>query len=128
MRLAALMGIRSIFVMTHDSIGLGEDGPTHQPVEHLAALRAIPNLQVFRPADATETAECWQLALEIADHPIDPGADPPEPAGPADRVRRPTIFAGTAPMSWSPAEGRSRGDHLRHRLGSRDRGRGAQGS
>jgi transketolase len=50
-------------VMTHDSIGLGEDGPTHQPVEHLAALRAIPNLRVFRPADATETAECWQLAL-----------------------------------------------------------------
>ena len=64
MRLASLMGIRSIFVMTHDSIGLGEDGPTHQPVEQLAALRAIPNHQVFRPADATETAECWQLALE----------------------------------------------------------------
>ncbi len=63
-RLAALMGIRSIHVLTHDSIGLGEDGPTHQPVEHLASLRAIPNLQVFRPADTTETAECWQLALE----------------------------------------------------------------
>jgi len=62
-RLAALMGIRSIFVMTHDSIGLGEDGPTHQPVEHLAALRAIPNLNVFRPCDAVETAECWELAL-----------------------------------------------------------------
>ena len=64
MRLASLMGIRSIFVMTHDSIGLGEDGPTHQPVEHLAALRAIPNHLVFRPADAMETAECWQIALE----------------------------------------------------------------
>ncbi|PSJ59312.1 transketolase [Pseudaminobacter soli (ex Li et al. 2025)] len=64
MRLASLMGIRSIFVMTHDSIGLGEDGPTHQPVEHLAALRAIPNHNVFRPADATEATECWQLALE----------------------------------------------------------------
>jgi transketolase len=64
MRLASLMGIRSIFVMTHDSIGLGEDGPTHQPVEHLAALRAIPNHLVMRPADATEAAECWQLALE----------------------------------------------------------------
>jgi transketolase len=64
MRLASLMGIRSIFVMTHDSIGLGEDGPTHQPVEHVAALRAIPNHNVFRPADAVETAECWQLALE----------------------------------------------------------------
>jgi len=63
MRLASLMGIRTIFVMTHDSIGLGEDGPTHQPVEHLAALRAIPNHYVMRPADAVETAECWQVAL-----------------------------------------------------------------
>ncbi|MGE0715158.1 MAG: transketolase [Alphaproteobacteria bacterium] len=62
-RLAALMGLRLVHVATHDSIGLGEDGPTHQPVEHLAALRAIPNLQVFRPADAVETAECWELAL-----------------------------------------------------------------
>jgi transketolase len=62
-RLSALMGQRVIYVMTHDSIGLGEDGPTHQPVEHLAALRAIPNLNVFRPADAVEVAECWQLAL-----------------------------------------------------------------
>ncbi len=63
MRLASLMGIRSLFVMTHDSIGLGEDGPTHQPVEHLAAMRAIPNHFVFRPADAMETAECWQAAI-----------------------------------------------------------------
>jgi len=62
-RLAALMGIRVIHVLTHDSIGLGEDGPTHQPVEHLAALRAIPNLLVFRPGDAIETAEVWELAL-----------------------------------------------------------------
>ncbi len=62
-RLAALMRQRAIYVFTHDSIGLGEDGPTHQPVEHLAALRAIPNLRVFRPADAIETAECWELAL-----------------------------------------------------------------
>jgi len=62
-RLAAIMGQRVIHVMTHDSIGLGEDGPTHQPVEHLSALRAIPNLNVFRPADAVETAECWELAL-----------------------------------------------------------------
>jgi transketolase len=68
-RLAALMGKRVIHVMTHDSIGLGEDGPTHQPVEHLAALRAIPNLMVFRPCDAVETAECWQLALEADDRP-----------------------------------------------------------
>jgi transketolase len=64
LRLAALMGERVIHVMTHDSIGLGEDGPTHQPVEHLAALRAIPNLLVFRPCDVVETVECWQLALE----------------------------------------------------------------
>ncbi len=63
-RLGALMGIRVIHVMTHDSIGLGEDGPTHQPVEHLAALRAIPNLLVFRPADAVEAAECWHAALK----------------------------------------------------------------
>jgi transketolase len=62
-RLSALMGIRVIYVMTHDSIGLGEDGPTHQPIEQLASLRAIPNLQVFRPADAVEVAECWALAL-----------------------------------------------------------------
>ncbi|MBM3569877.1 MAG: transketolase [Alphaproteobacteria bacterium] len=62
-RLAALMKQRVVYVMTHDSIGLGEDGPTHQPVEHLAALRAIPNLAVFRPCDAIETAECWALAL-----------------------------------------------------------------
>ncbi len=68
-RLAALMKLRSIFVMTHDSIGLGEDGPTHQPVEHLAALRAIPNVQVLRPSDTVETAECWQLALEKTDGP-----------------------------------------------------------
>ncbi|NNU81926.1 transketolase [Halovulum dunhuangense] len=68
-RLSALMGTRVVYVMTHDSIGLGEDGPTHQPVEHLAALRAIPNLLVFRPADAVETAECWQLALESKDRP-----------------------------------------------------------
>jgi len=68
-RLSALMGQRVIYVMTHDSIGLGEDGPTHQPVEHLSALRAIPNLLVFRPADAVETAECWQLALETTEHP-----------------------------------------------------------
>ena len=68
-RLSALMGQRVIYVMTHDSIGLGEDGPTHQPVEHLAALRAMPNLQVFRPADSVECAEAWELALANADAP-----------------------------------------------------------
>jgi transketolase len=68
-RLAALMGQRVVFVMTHDSIGLGEDGPTHQPIEHLAALRAIPNLLVMRPADAIETSECWEIALARRDGP-----------------------------------------------------------
>jgi transketolase len=68
-RLSALMKQRVIYVMTHDSIGLGEDGPTHQPIEHLAALRAIPNLLVFRPADPIETLECWQAALEAQDAP-----------------------------------------------------------
>jgi transketolase len=69
LRLAALMRLRLIHVLTHDSIGLGEDGPTHQPVEHLASLRCLPNLYVFRPADATETAECWELALRRNDGP-----------------------------------------------------------
>jgi transketolase len=69
MRLAALMGTGVVYVMTHDSIGLGEDGPTHQPVEHLAALRAIPNMRVFRPCDAMEVAECWELALNRIDGP-----------------------------------------------------------
>jgi transketolase len=68
-RLAALMRQRVIHVLTHDSIGLGEDGPTHQPVETLAGLRAIPNLFVFRPGDAMETAECWELAVKRADGP-----------------------------------------------------------
>src|SRR5262249_25840558 len=68
-RLAALMGLRVVYVMTHDSIGLGEDGPTHQPVEHLAALRAIRNLHVFRPCDTGETIACWQLALGNAKGP-----------------------------------------------------------
>ncbi len=68
-RLSALQGVRVVYVMTHDSIGLGEDGPTHQPVEHLTSLRLIPNLDVYRPADAVETAECWALALERGDGP-----------------------------------------------------------
>ena len=69
-RLAALMGVPSVFVMTHDSIGLGEDGPTHQPVETLASLRAIPNLTVLRPADAVETAEAWEIAMTTTDRPV----------------------------------------------------------
>jgi len=69
MRIAALMGAGVVYVMTHDSIGLGEDGPTHQPVEHLAALRAMPNMRVFRPCDAIEVTECWELALNRIDGP-----------------------------------------------------------
>ncbi len=69
MRLSALMGAGVVYGMTHDSIGLGEDGPTHQPVEHLSALRAMPNMRVFRPCDAIETAECWELALNRVDGP-----------------------------------------------------------
>ena len=84
-RLAALMGERVIHVMTHDSIGLGEDGPTHQPVEHLAALRAIPNLLVFRPCDAVETIECWQLALEHRGQSERARAHATEPAAAAAR-------------------------------------------
>jgi transketolase len=68
-RLAALMGTGVVYVMTHDSIGLGEDGPTHQPVEHLASLRAMPNMRVFRPCDAIEVAECWELALNRSNGP-----------------------------------------------------------
>ena len=69
MRLSALMGQQVIYVMTHDSIGLGEDGPTHQPVEHLAMLRATPNVTVFRPCDIVETAECWEIAMRQQDRP-----------------------------------------------------------
>ena len=64
MRLAALMGLRVIYVLTHDSIGVGEDGPTHQPIEHLASYRAMPNIYTFRPCDVVETAEAWKIALE----------------------------------------------------------------
>jgi transketolase len=112
MRIAALAGFPVVYVMTHDSIGLGEDGPTHQPVEHLAALRAMPNMRLFRPADAVETAECWQLALERIDGPTvlaltrqnlapsrtTPSKDNLCAAGayeisPADGAARATIFA-----------------------------------
>lgn len=69
-RLSALMGLQVMYVMTHDSIGVGEDGPTHQPVEHLASLRAIPNLYVLRPADAIEVLECWEVALRLTESPV----------------------------------------------------------
>ena len=88
-RLAALMKLPVIYVWTHDSIGLGEDGPTHQPVEHLTALRAIPGLDVVRPADANETAWAWRLALEHTDRPDRAGAEPAEPADPRPRRTAP---------------------------------------
>jgi transketolase len=69
LRLSAFMGLRVIYIFSHDSIGLGEDGPTHQPIEHLAHLRAIPNLNVFRPADTIETLECWETALKSSTNP-----------------------------------------------------------
>jgi transketolase len=102
-RLGALMGVRVVHVFTHDSIGLGEDGPTHQPVEHLAALRAIPNLRVFRPADAVETAECWAAAL----------SDPRSPAvmalsrqkAPAVRAEAGENRSARGAYELAPAEG-----------------------
>ena len=117
-RLAALMHLPSIFVFTHDSIGLGEDGPTHQPIEQLAHLRATPNLNVVRPADANETALAWRFAIEQDDRPValalsrqglpilDPTGDPRR-RDPARRVRAARVVQG----------GRARPDPDRHRLG-----------
>ena len=105
-RLAALMGMRVIHVMTHDSIGLGEDGPTHQPVEHLAALRAIPELLVFRPADAVETAECWADGAGREDRaPELHCAKPPEPAYGAHRPIRTKISRAKGAYELAPADG-----------------------
>ncbi len=69
-RLASLSGVRPIYIFTHDSVGLGEDGPTHQPIEHLAALRSIPEVVVIRPADANETVEAWKVAIEHKSSPV----------------------------------------------------------
>ncbi len=116
LRLAALMRQRVIFVATHDSIGLGEDGPTHQPVEHLASLRAIPNMLVFRPADAVETAECWELALRAGRGPVGAGAHAPGAGDAAHRAYgRESVRARRLP----PGRRRraARRDHPRHRLG-----------
>jgi transketolase len=99
MRLAAMMGQPVIYVLTHDSIGLGEDGPTHQPIEHLASLRAIPNMTVIRPADATETAVAWRAALEHADGPV---------ALILTRQKLPTLDRGTL----GPADGLLRGAYI----------------
>jgi transketolase len=99
MRLAALMGIQTIYVLTHDSIGLGEDGPTHQPVEHLAGLRAIPNLTVIRPCDANETAEAWRYAIAHRSGPV---------AIVLSRQNLPTLDR----EEYAPAEGLHRGGYV----------------
>ncbi len=122
-RLAALMGKRVIHIMTHDSIGLGEDGPTHQPVEHLAALRAIPNLLVFRPCDAVETAECWQLALEAKNRPSVLALTRQNlPQLSQNFLDSNRCAAGALRDRRSRRQGRS--VDLRHWFGSRDRGGG----
>ena len=97
-RLAALSGLHLVYVWTHDSVGLGEDGPTHQPVEHYAALRAIPNLTFVRPGDANETAAAWALAIEHRDGPVRARPHPPEaadPAGDGSPCPPPAPVAGT---------------------------------
>jgi transketolase len=104
MRLSALMGAPVVYVMTHDSIGLGEDGPTHQPVEHIAALRCMPNMRVFRPADAIETAEAWQLALERRDGPTTLSLTRQNLA-PARRDGGPENRCAQGAYELSPAEG-----------------------
>ena len=117
-RLAALMGQRVIYVMTHDFIGLGEDGPTHQPVEHLAALRAMPNLLVFRPADAVETAECWELALANRKAPSILALTRQNAADAAHRAYRANLCAPRRLCARARPRA-SAGDADRHRLRSR---------
>ena len=108
MRIAALSHTPVVYVMTHDSIGLGEDGPTHQPVEHLAALRAMPNMRVFRPADAVETAECWQLALENLTGPTVLALVPAKPDPGCAPSPAPTICVATAAYELVAAKGEAR--------------------
>jgi transketolase len=100
-RLAALMDLKVIYVFTHDSIGLGEDGPTHQPIEHLSSLRTIPNLTVIRPCDANETSEAWRYALESKQGPV---------ALALSRQGLPTLDRTT----FAPASGLSRGAYILH--------------
>ncbi len=119
-RLSALMGVGVVYVMTHDSIGLGEDGPTHQPVEHLASLRAMPNLRVFRPCDAVETSEAWELALGRTDGPTILVLTRQNLA----QQRSPTAGRtgwSRAPTSSRPARRGCRRHDLRIRLRGRDR-------
>jgi transketolase len=126
MRLSALMGVAGVYVMTHDSIGLGEDGPTHQPVEHLAMLRATPNLNVFRPADTVETAEAWEIALTSADTPS---------VLALTRQNLPTVrtehkgaknLTASGAYVLAEADGQAAGDPDGHRLRGRDRAGGAR--
>jgi transketolase len=128
-RLGALMGVRVIHVMTHDSIGLGEDGPTHQPIEHLASLRAMPNLMVFRPADAAETFACWKLALQERRAPsIMALSRQKTPAACVERV--PDVWRGAYELAAADGEAKvsifSSGTEVAVALAARDRlqGRG----
>ena len=107
-RLAALMELPVTYVWTHDSIGLGEDGPTHQPVEHLAALRAIPGLDVVRPADANETAVAWRTILEHNDRPAGLVPDPAEPADLPARRRTASPRRRRRPRRLRPGRRRRR--------------------
>ena len=118
-RLAAMMELPVIYVFTHDSIGLGEDGPTHQPVEHLAALRAIPNLVVIRPADANETAEAWRVALEYRSGPVALLLSRQKPADFRPDHSRP----GGRTQAGGLRFGRQRGNAGCHPHGQRLRGR-----
>ncbi len=126
-RLSALMKQRVVYVMTHDSIGLGEDGPTHQPVEHLSSLRTIPDLLVLRPADATETLECWQIAIEHKDHPsILALSRQGLPALRTEDVCEGKSL-GQGRLRHCRGQGCRRGD-FRHGIGSRDCRRRAKGA
>ncbi len=134
-RLAALSGLHVIYVWTHDSVGLGEDGPTHQPIEHYAALRAIPNLWFIRPGDANEAVAAWAIAVERGTEspsgPIGLSADPPEAAdaarngGPRPRGRRARRLR---PARGVGRGGRHRADPHRDRLGVAARVRGRRGA
>ncbi len=124
MRLSSLMGARAVYVMTHDSIGLGEDGPTHQPVEHLAMLRATPNIYVFRPADVVETAEAWEIALTSPSTPSVLALSRQNLPALRDEA---LLEKPRRPRRLCPGRGRGQAqrDPDRHRVGGRDRHGGA---
>ena len=134
MRLASLMGIRSIYVMTHDSIGLGEDGPTHQPVEHLAALRAIPNHVVYPPGRRDGSGRMLAARAGIDEDAVDAGADPPEPAGACAPNTSPTTSAGYGAYELAAANGDAvvtifaTGSEVEIALAARDAAAGARPS